>query len=118
MAKTITIPTDLGYENSITLYINGKSYTYKPGETVSVPDDVAELIEDMELQKVSGGRAPADQADWDENNTDSPSYVKNRPFYTSGDTVIPILDKYIPDTIARASDLEALEARVAALEGV
>lgn len=118
MSKTITIPSDLGYENSMILYINGETYSYTPGEMVTVPDEVAALIEDMERQKVRGGRVPADQPDWNEDDVDSSSYIKNRPFYTSGDTVVPVPDKYIPDTVARASDLEDLEARVTALESV
>lgn len=41
--KTITIPT---YNNPFIVVINNKVYQYKGGETIEVPDDVAEAIED------------------------------------------------------------------------
>lgn len=40
---TVTIPTDKG--SRVTYSINGVDYTYTAGETVSVPDEVAALIE-------------------------------------------------------------------------
>lgn len=116
MAKTITIPTDLGYENQMVLTINGKTYSYTPGDTVSVPDEVAALIADMERQQPSGTRAPAIQADWYENDSSSSAYIRNRPFYTDGETVVPLPDQYLPAAATKEADLEALEARVAALE--
>lgn len=39
--KTITIPT---YNNPFIVNINNKEYTYKAGETIEVPDEVAEVI--------------------------------------------------------------------------
>ena len=41
--KTITIPD---YKNPFTVTINNNVYRYKGGETVEVPDEVAEAIED------------------------------------------------------------------------
>lgn len=41
--KTISIPK---YNNPFTVNINNKEYTYKAGETIDVPDEVAEAIED------------------------------------------------------------------------
>ena len=41
--KSITIPK---YNNPFTVNINNKEYTYKGGETIEVPDEVAEAIED------------------------------------------------------------------------
>ena len=41
--KTITIPD---YKNPFTVTINNKVYKYKGGETIEVPDEVAEAIED------------------------------------------------------------------------
>lgn len=41
--KSITIPT---HNNPFTVNINNKEYTYKGGETIEVPDEVAEAIED------------------------------------------------------------------------
>lgn len=116
MAKTITIPTDLGYENQMVLTINGKTYSYTPGDTVSVPDEAAALIADMERQQPGGIRTPAVQTDWNEKDSSSSAYIQNRPFYTDGETVVPLPDQYIPAAAAKAADLEALEARVAALE--
>jgi hypothetical protein len=48
MSKTITIPTNC---NPYIVVINNHVYTYKAGETVEVPDEVAEAIEDaIELE--------------------------------------------------------------------
>lgn len=41
--KTITIP---GYKNPFVVVINNTVYQYNGGETIEVPDDVAEAIED------------------------------------------------------------------------
>lgn len=41
--KTISIPT---HNNPFTVIINNREYTYKGGETIEVPDEVAEAIED------------------------------------------------------------------------
>lgn len=41
--KTITIPA---YKNPFIVIINNKVYQYRAGETIEVPDDVAEAIED------------------------------------------------------------------------
>ena len=41
--KTITIPE---YKNPFIVVINNSVYQYKGGETIEVPDDVAEAIED------------------------------------------------------------------------
>ena len=43
MSKTISIPT---HNNPFTVIINNKAYTYRGGETIEVPDEVAEAIED------------------------------------------------------------------------
>ena len=43
MSKTITIPD---YKNPFIVVINNNVYKYRAGETVEVPDEVAEAIED------------------------------------------------------------------------
>ena len=43
MSKTITIPTNC---NPYIVVINNHVYTYKAGDTIEVPDEVAEAIED------------------------------------------------------------------------
>ena len=43
MGKTITIPTNC---NPYIVVINNHVYTYRAGETIEVPDDVAEAIQD------------------------------------------------------------------------
>ena len=46
--KTITIPE---YKNPFIVVINNKVYQYRAGETIEVPDEVAEAIEDaLELE--------------------------------------------------------------------
>lgn len=55
MSKTITIPTNC---NPYIVVINNHVYTYKAGETVEVPDEVAEAIEDaiaLESKPISLG---------------------------------------------------------------
>lgn len=48
MSKTITIPTN---HNPYIVVINNHMYVYKAGETIEVPDEVAETIEDaIELE--------------------------------------------------------------------
>ena len=48
MSKTVTIPTNC---NPFVVIINNHVYTYKAGDTVEVPDEVAEAIEDaLELE--------------------------------------------------------------------
>jgi hypothetical protein len=42
MSKTVTIPT---CRNPFEVTVNNKTYTYTAGETVEVPDEVAEVIE-------------------------------------------------------------------------
>ena len=42
--KTITIPTNY---DPFRVTVNGKEYVYQGGATVSVPDDVADVIENM-----------------------------------------------------------------------
>lgn len=54
MAKTITIPSDRG--SRVTVTLNGTTYTYAAGATVSVPDAVAALFESNEINRVSHGR--------------------------------------------------------------
>ena len=54
MAKTIVIPNDKG--NPVTVVLNGKKYVYTAGETVSVPDEVAALLEDNDSEAVVYGR--------------------------------------------------------------
>lgn len=44
--------------------------------------------------------------DWNQNDVSQPDYIKNRPFYTQGaETVVPLDEKYIPDSIARVKDI-------------
>lgn len=54
MSKSITIPSGLG--SRITVIINGVSYVYKPGDTVTVPDEVAALFEGNAGEAVVYGR--------------------------------------------------------------
>lgn len=54
MAKTITIPTGLG--SRIVVVLNGVKYIYTAGETVSVPDEIAEIFENNDGEKVIYGR--------------------------------------------------------------
>ena len=42
MSKTVKIPT---YKAPYTVTINNNTYSYKPGSTMEVPDEVAEIIE-------------------------------------------------------------------------
>ncbi len=42
--KTVTTPT---FNNPFELTVNGRKYSYPPGKTVEVPDEVAEAIENI-----------------------------------------------------------------------
>lgn len=53
MAKTVTIPS---YASWLHVLINGKLYTFKGGQTVSVPDEVAALLAANEQEAPAGER--------------------------------------------------------------
>ncbi len=55
MSKTITIPGAAGCR--ITVVLNGTKYIYTAGETATVPDEVAALLEDNEGNAVIYGRS-------------------------------------------------------------
>ena len=48
------------------------------------------------------------QPDWNQNDSTQPDYIKNRPFYT-GNEVVKIDAKYLPDTVATKSEVEATQ---------
>ena len=86
MSKTISIPT---HNNPFTVIINNREYTYRGGETIEVPDEVAEAIEDaLELvpkpkrylskfaQLVSGTLTEITAKDWGEITS-----IANHTFY-------------------------------------
>lgn len=54
MSKQITIPSDNG--TPVIVCLNGVKYTYTAGDTVTVPDEVADLFESNEVNSVSHGR--------------------------------------------------------------
>ena len=57
MAKTVTIPSNVSW---LDVEINGDHYQYKGGETVSVPDEVAELLENNQAEAPHGTRPASD----------------------------------------------------------
>lgn len=57
MAKTVTIPADV---SRMEITINNKTYVYQGGATVSVPNEVAALIENNAANK-PGGTRPASE---------------------------------------------------------
>lgn len=48
------------------------------------------------------------QADWNQNNSASPEYIKNRPFYEDGETVHQIDMKFIPMVEVTEDEINAL----------
>lgn len=91
MSKTVMIPSNM---NPWVCYINNNIYSYPAGTEQSVPDEVAALIE-----SIKPAEQPAHipmQSDWNQNKATATDYVKNRPFYTDGDTVVKIPAEYIP----------------------
>lgn len=54
MSKSITIPSDRG--SRITVVINGVTYVYQAGATVTVPDEVAAAIANMLAMDPGGTR--------------------------------------------------------------
>ena len=81
MAKEITIPT---YMKPYKVWVNGREYVYKEGSTVSVPDEVAAVIENIEKNRLKelGYHERPDVPDLNENDPTRLSYVKNRTHYT------------------------------------
>ena len=57
MAKTVKIPE---YATRLEITINSKTYVYKGGTTVSVPDEVAELLSANAAEAPSGVRATSE----------------------------------------------------------
>lgn len=47
------------------------------------------------------------KADWSQNDPEAPDYVKGRTHYEDGETVYQLDEKFIPDSIARKSDISA-----------
>lgn len=48
------------------------------------------------------------KADWNQNDSTAIDYVKNRTHWVEGTTYHPLDEKFIPDTIARTSDITAI----------
>lgn len=87
MAKTVTIPLT---QNPLKVWCNGMAYEFAAGTTVSVPDEVAEIIRQMSTAEPSlpppstgGGDITPSTPDWNQNDSTAPDYIKNRPFYES-----------------------------------
>lgn len=57
MSKTIRIPTDKG--SRIVVTINKEKYIYEAGDTVTVPDEVAALLESNEYAEYAPRKAVA-----------------------------------------------------------
>jgi hypothetical protein len=80
--KTITIPKD---RDPFVVIVNGVEYKYPAGETVTVPDSVADVIEKYENAKPKPDPNPAPggsvQSDWNQNDSSAADFIKNKPFY-------------------------------------
>lgn len=77
--KTVTIPT---CANPFVVIINGKKYTYPAGETVEVPDEVAEVIERHEEAKPQPEDAPEESG-----GVKSWNDLEDKPFYDESVTI-------------------------------
>jgi hypothetical protein len=82
MAKTVKIPTNMNPWKAI---INGIPYVYPAGATVEVPDEVADLIEDItnieEEQKPVAPPVAMGGADWNASEGE-PGHVLNRTHWS------------------------------------
>jgi hypothetical protein len=82
MAKTVKIPDNMSPWKAI---INGIPYVYPAGATVEVPDEVADLIEDItnieEEQKPVAPPVAMGGADWNASEGE-PGHVLNRTHYS------------------------------------
>lgn len=58
------------------------------------------------LELVIDGLKVGMTPDWNENDKSAIGYIENRPFYTDGDIVHQLDEKYIPDSIVRVEDVE------------
>lgn len=77
--------------------------------TSDIPTKTSELTNDSGF--ITDDEVPEQvQADWNQNDATAADYVKNRPFYTTSTGEVKFLDeKYIPDTIARMSDIQNID---------
>lgn len=48
------------------------------------------------------------QSDWSQTDETAIDFIKNKPFYQDGETIVPLDEKFIPKDIARISDVEEL----------
>lgn len=82
MSKTITIPKD---RDPFVVIVNGVEYKYPAGQTVTVPDSVADVIEKYENAKPKPDPNPAPggsvQSDWNQNDSSAADFIKNRTHY-------------------------------------
>lgn len=69
-----------------------------------------------DIQKYHNDTVVEMQADWDQNDETAKDYIKNRPFYVEHSTVEPyepiyhpIDEKFIPDTIAKVTDIPVMD---------
>jgi hypothetical protein len=89
MSKTITIPKD---RDPFVVIVNGVEYKYPAGETVTVPDSVADVIEKYENAKPKPDPNPAPggsvQSDWNQIDESAADFIKNKPF---GDELVEIM---------------------------
>lgn len=52
-------------------------------------------------------------ADWNQNGSNEPDYVKNRTHYIDADgNYVPLNERYIPDSIARSSAVNGINSRI------
>lgn len=64
------------------------------------------------LELIIGGLKVGMTPDWNEDDKNEFGYIRNKPFYTDGDIVHQLDEKYIPDSIARVEDIDSLKMNV------
>ena len=107
----------------------GENGGYYTPAIVQISDTEIEIsyvpsVEDMPTIKPVVIKIPGSggNPDYEQNDTTASDYIKNRPFYTERDedgneTVHHLDDKYIPDSIARSEEVNAVDKKVDTLRG-
>ena len=101
MSKTITIPGAAGCR--ITVVLNGARYIYTAGETATVPDEVADLLENNEGNAVIYGRSAS-------------APLTAAAVQYDGTDFVPVFTDSYGRMLIRKSDLAEIPAELPAVE--
>lgn len=108
--KTVLIPGDY---NPFVLNINGVIYSYKAGTTQTVPDEIADLIENIESLKPNEKKPTADGYVWTADGNGNAEWRPLPAMPGASETAIGGVKK--GNAVADATDADDVVATVNAL---